>query len=380
MKKNIVFVIESLGLGGAERSLVTLLQNMDYNTFCADLIVFKGAGIFEKFVPNEVTIIYKSFPRLSFLEKVRFKLKRKLNIERQHHAQLFWTIIKSKFQIESKKYDIAVAYNQGFATYFVNQYVNASKKLAWLNIDYQKAGYKIEFDYLIYKNFDRVVAVSPEAKQGLENELRTINGNLDIEIVKDISDKKIIIQKSQLSAEFVFKKDKINIVTVGRLSKHKGLHLAVESCEKLVAKGYSIHWYIIGEGSERGNLEKQIKKKELAHNFTLLGMTDNPYPLMSMCDIYVQTSLFEGLGLTVIEASYLNKPIVCTNFSTVYGIMEDNVTGLIAEMNAVSIVSKIELLINDIDLKNRLVFNLSKKEDTDKNKTLEQISNLFELF
>lgn len=379
MKKNIVFVIESLGLGGAEKSLVTLLQNIDYNEFCVDLIVFNKEGIFKKFVPKEVTIIYKNFPQLSILERIRFKLNRKFNRAKQHHAQLFWTIIKSKFQNISKEYDIAIAYNQGFSTYFLERYVKATKKLAWLNIDYQKSGYKIEFDYLIYKNFASIVAVSAEAKQGLENELSKINKILNIEIVKDISDKKIIRQQSQVSTKLVFNKNEINIVTVGRLAKQKGLHLAIESCKKLVEKRYFVHWYIVGEGSERNILEKLIEKQELTNYFTLIGMTDNPYTYMNDCDIYVQTSLFEGLGLTVIEASYLNKPIVCTNFPSVYGILEDNVTGLIAEMNSDSIVSKIELLINDTDLKNRLVYNLSKKENEDKNKTLEQISNLFEL-
>ena len=57
--KNILFIIESLHCGGAEKSIVTLLQNIDYNEYQVDLILIKKGGEFEKFVPKEVNVIYK---------------------------------------------------------------------------------------------------------------------------------------------------------------------------------------------------------------------------------------------------------------------------------------------------------------------------------
>ncbi|TDD75932.1 glycosyltransferase [Flavobacterium caseinilyticum] len=374
--KHLVFVIESLDLGGAEKSLVTLLQNIDYKAYTVDLILFKKGGIFEQLVPREVIIIYNNSLQLNIVERIQYKLRKEFNSNGLHHAQLLWQIIQSNFKRENKEYDIAFAYSQGFTTYFVDQCIKASKKFAWLNTDYQKTGYEIEFDYPIYKNYDAVVAVSPEAKLTLENELNRIQQILSIKIIKDISDKIVIKQKSNEPLPIVFKTDTVNIVTVGRLSKDKGLHLAVESCEKLIDKGHSVHWYIVGEGTERDTLEELIKKKKLTKHVTLVGMTDNPYPYMKACSIYVQTSLFEGLGLTVIEAASLNKPIVCTNFPTVYGTLKDGETGLIAEMNSQSLTDKIELLINDSDLTNRLVTNLSQLENADKERTLLEFESL----
>lgn len=374
--KNLVFVIESLDLGGAEKSLVTLLQNIDYKKYNVDLILFKKNGVFEKLVPQEVTVLYKNSLKLTIIERFEYKLRKQFNRNNLHPAQVLWQIIQSNFKYETKEYDIAFAYSQGFTTYFVDRYIKASKKFAWLNTDYQKTGYKIEFDYPIYKNYDGVVAVSPQSKQTLENELNRIQKKLKIKIIKDISDKKVIIQKSHEPFPNVFKTNTINIVTVGRLSKDKGLHLVVESCRKLVDKSYFIHWYIVGEGTERATLEKLIKKQELTKHITLVGMIDNPYLYMKACDIYAQTSLFEGLGLTVIEAAYLNKPIVCTNFPAVYDTLKDGETGLIAQMNSDSLTDKIELLINDMDLKNRLVNNLSKLENADKEQTLMQFECL----
>lgn len=376
VKKSLVFIIESLQLGGAEKSLVTLLQNLDYTKYQVDLILFKKDGIFNKYVPEQVNIISVELSKLNLIQRLNYKIQRQFNFTKKHHAQILWSIINSKFNASNKVYDFAIAYNQGFVTYYTSQFIQASVKFAWINTDYQKAGYKIKFDYPIYRQYRKVVVVSPEAKTGLENELSKINQKLEIEVIKDITDKKILLLQSEEKLNVPFNSSQINIVTVGRLSKPKGLHLAIESCKKLIDKGYKIHWYIVGEGSERNHLEKLISKNEIEKYITLTGMTDNPYPYMKACDIYVQTSLFEGLGLTVIEAALLNKPIVTTNFPTAYGIINDEETGLIAEMNSDSIVTQIERYLNDQELKKKIIFNLSQQKNKDKEVTLNKVEKL----
>lgn len=375
--KKIVFVIESLHLGGAEKSLVTLLQNLDPKVFDIDLIIFNKKGLFRNFVPDYVNCIELGFPKLSMVERLHFFIKRKL-VSKEHNAQLLWPIIENKLKQVSKKYDIAIAYNQGFATYFVNTFLLAYKKYAWINTDYKKAGYSILFDYPIYSNFDKIVTVSPEAKNGLIEELDRINKKLPIQIIKDITDKKIVEHQANDNQKVKFDHNVMNIVSVGRLALQKGFFMAIESCKSLISKGHNIKWYVIGEGNERENLEKLIKEYRLENNFFLLGADPNPYPYMKNSSIYVQTSLFEGLGLTVIEASLLNKPIVSTNFPTIHGIIKEEETGLIAEMNAESISKQVERLILDKELKNKLIYNLSLKEDTDKENSLTKVYNLFE--
>ena len=91
------------------------------------------------------------------------------------------------------------------------------------------------------------------------------------------------------------------------------------------------HWYIIGEGSERSVLERNIANRELQDYISLLGFRENPYPYIREAYVYVQTSEFEGLGRTLIEASVLNRPIVSTNFPTAYGILKDRDDALIVE-------------------------------------------------
>ncbi len=371
--KKVLFVIESLHLGGAEKSLVTLFHNLDYDKFEVDLIIFKDGGIFKKFVPKQVNIILKSYPDLTFKDRFLFKVSKLIYKSKYHAAQLFWKIINTKLESHSSAYDIAIAYNQGFSTYYVEKKIQAQKKYAWLNTDYQKAGYAIKFDFPIYQSFEKIVAVSQEAKQSLQNELNSINEDLSIEVIKDIVDEKIIKKQSKETIEIEFKKTDINIVTVARLIKYKGLHLAIESCKKLIDNGHKINWYLIGEGIERNKLKALIKTYQLEKNFFLLGEKENPYPYIKACDIYVQTSLFEGLGLSVIEASILEKPIICTNFPTAFSIIKHNETGLICDMDSDSISKNIEKLIENRALKEKFIENLHKVKNKDKEITLEKI-------
>jgi glycosyltransferase involved in cell wall biosynthesis len=375
--RKIVFIIESVHLGGAEKTLITLLQNLDYSQYKVDLITFKEGGIFRDLIPAEVNSIVLNFPKLSLWNRLKFLIKKR-TLKEHHTAQLFWPIIKKYFEIWPDKYDIAISYNQGFSTYFASEFIQAERKFAWLNTNYKLARYNIKFDYKFYKKFDKVVCVSNEV-QMIFNEILT-NHNLKLETItiKDIVEKQEIVNKSTEPIDEVFNPTYINIVSVGRLAKPKAFDLAIDCCHILICKGYKINWFIIGEGQERSMLEQKINKLNLVDNFFLLGAKKNPYPYVSKCDIFVQTSIFEGLGTTLIEASLLNKPIVTTNFPSAYSIIKHEETGLICEMDANAILEQIERLIVDQELRQKLVSNLESQENNDKNTTMNQITQLLE--
>ncbi len=377
--KNVAIIIESLNLGGAEKSLVTVLNYIDYSKYKVDLILFNTGGVFESFLPKEVAIIKKDYPRLNYLDRFVFKIKTLFNLKSLHSAQIFFEIIRPKLIKHPPVYDIAIAYNQGFSTYYTALFISSKIKFTWLNTDYKSAGYKIGQDYFYYSHYNSVIAVSEFTKEVFIKELETNKLKLPIQVIKDITDINVLESQSEKKLEVDFSKHSISIVTVGRLSKHKGLHLAVETCKKLVDKGYDVCWYVVGEGSERKNLVKLIKEYGLEDKFILLGMTNNPYPYIKNCTIYVQTSLFEGLGLSLIEAAYLKKPIVTTNFPTSYSILQDGYTGLISKMNSESITEKIEIYLKDKDFMKLIVDNLSKKEHSDTLISIEKINLLLNM-
>ena len=152
-------------------------------------------------------------------------------------------------------------------------------------------------------------------------------------------------------------------LSVGRLEYQKGYDLAVRVCKKLVEKELKFKWFILGDGSERRKIEKEIENQELQNTMFILGIKMNPYPYFKNCDIYIQTSRHEGYVTTVTEAKVFNRPIICTDVSGAREQIEDGVTGFVVDFNIDEIVEKIYLLSKDNSLRNSFIKNtLSRNE------------------
>lgn len=369
MKKSLLFVIDSLVCGGAEKSLVSLLPLIDYSRYDVDLLIFARGGVFEKYVPGEVNVIqYDLFgssriDKLNrFLHQLYFSALLRLHPER-HGAENRWRAIHNVVKPMKKQYDIAVAYQQGFPTFFVATKVKAWKKLAWVNVNIFAAGYDMNYCKQFYDKVDRIVPVSQKLLDLLVKKCTWTRDK--VSCIYDIVNPGMI---KKLCAESIPEKvlfdDGISIVTVGRLSKQKNYFLAVDAARILKDRGLRFKWFFVGSGGMRMALENRIQEQNLEQNVILLGLKENPYPYMARADIYVQTSSFEGFGLTIAEAKILHKPIVSTNFDVVYDQIVNGENGLIALMNPEDVAEKIQELVNDKALKNRLVENLKKEENT----------------
>lgn len=377
MKKKLLFVIDSLEIGGAEKSLISLLNMLDSSLFEVDLLLFKEGGDLERYVPKYINILpvpdYYRFlknEKFEFGKNIKFlhhRLKtsfylriNSLKIRRLHSEQVVYKSIHKIFDVIDKKYDAAIAYSQGMPTYFVANKVNALKKLAWINTDYVNTLYDKEIDYESYKFINKIITVSKNTKDsvaGIREEYRK-----KAEIILDIVNPNMIQNLASENKVLEYEHSCINILTVGRLVSAKAYDKAIEVAKLLKNAGYNFKWFVLGEGPDRENLQQLIKKDDLTDYFILLGKKLNPYSYMKKCDIYVQTSIKEGFGLTVCEAKILKRPIVCTNFPTAREIINDGVDGLIVEHDIESIYNGIKKYIDDSHFKEKIMKKLSSIE------------------
>lgn len=381
-KTNLLFVIDSLSCGGAEKSLVTLLGLIDPNQFNIDLSLHSRGGIFEKLVPSFVNVntieINKGYLNLKYqVARFYFKFFRLFNTNKKmHNAQLYWKSFSQCHKVIAKKYDIAIAYGQGFSTYFISDKVEANIKYSWLNNDYIKAGYNLKFDIPFYSLYNKIVVVSEENEKVFQQCLKASGVAFTTVVIRDIVDDIEINFKSRLPIELVNSKESLVITTVGRLIPQKGLSLAIKACKLLIDKGKNVKWFVVGEGHEREALEELIRTYNLKENFILLGLKENPYPYIKMADIYVQSSVFEGLCITLIEARLLQKAIVTTNFPSAYGTIDHNRTGLICEMNPESIAESITRFLDEENLKEQIITNLMNQQNIEKELALVRFNEL----
>lgn len=390
--KKLLIVINSLDIGGSEKSLISLLNLVDYNEYQVDLLMIKKGGDFDSYIPSQVNVLdipeYYQFLKgnmnFSMYKKIlyyiiRIKCSMDLRINKilnykMNNQQIFYKNQKYILEDIPQKYDIAIAYAQGFPTYLVADKVTARKKIAWINCDYRFTSYDKKMDKKFYNSIDKIIAVSDTGKQSIIS----INPKYKdkIEVIKDVLDPSLIAKMAD-EYEVNFSSDFINIVTVARLVMgYKGYDIAIEAAKNLRELDIKFKWYVIGDGPDREKIEQLILKYNLQNHFILLGSKKNPYPYMKKCDIYVQTSRVEGLGLTVIEAKMLKSLIVTTNFSTASEIIDDNDTGLIVNINGEDVTRGILQYITNFKLKETIKNNLLKLKTEDFNDEIKKIKEL----
>lgn len=381
MKKNILFVIDSLALAGAEKSLVTLLSLIDYSKYKVDLQLFSYGGELEQLLPKEVNLLskldYMEFTSLSLKQAIiegifKFKLNyllarikfslilRKGKFDNKAKARLFWETNKNCIEESKQEYDIAIAYAQGVPTFYVADKIKAKKKYAWINTSYQLEGIEKVYQKNKYEKFDKIVPVSDSAKEIFENVYPEFANRL--EIIYDINNPKIMVEMSKIGKTLPKIKNSIKILTIGRLDRNKGYDIALDACKILRDRGIEIKWYVLGKGPLKEEIESRIKELGLEDYFILLGVTSNPYGYIKSADIYVQTSRFEGFGLAIAEARILNVPVVTTEFDAVYNQMVQRKNGIVTQMNGESVAEGIIELIENQELRESIVEYLKNEK------------------
>lgn len=388
MKKNILFVINSLGLGGAEKSLTSLLNVMDYSRYSVDLLMFNPGGMFMTLLPKEVNIL----PQLDFLksnQSIKMQVLRPKYLlaritasiglrcnkgkNKLHPAQCYWKYAGFAFDVLPGHYDAAIAWGQGNPTHYVAKKVQAARKIAIINVNYEGAGHKKSFDRCYYREYNYIATVSDD----LCKMSKRVFPEFEDKMVPlyDINNGDMIAKMAEEENPFTGEPAPVKIVTVGRLVEQKGYDLAVDVAEILKQQGICFKWFFVGEGPERTRIENRIARANLEEQVVLVGAKDNPYVYMKHADIYVQTSRFEGYCLTLGEARMLNTPVVSTNFDVVYNQLRDGENGLIVEMNPKAIADAIQRLWNDSELRNHIVEELK----AEKKGNTEEIEKFYQL-
>ena len=380
MKKKLLFVIESLGIGGAEKSLVTLLNLMDYSKYDVDLLLFSAGGAFQSLLPPEVRLLplpsffkYSSVPWSHLGEKL--KKPRMLLAQARYSialrcgwhsnaekAVLFWKAGRRCFAPLSGSYDVAIAYAQGIPTFYVADCVKAERKAAWINVTYKPSGKYLDYNKSYYSRMDTVNAVSESVYEQIKDTFGFADSKLTT--IKDILDPDFARKMAEMPspAGQDMTGSGVKILTVGRLAAMKGHSLAIDAAKILKENGIDFTWYAVGDGALRGTLEEQIKQNGLTGQFVLLGARSNPYPYYAACDLYVQSSRYEGFGITLSEAKMFRKPIVTTNFDAVGAQCVNEENALIVDISAEGIADGILRMLSDTELREHCVANLAKEK------------------
>lgn len=304
-----MFIIRSLGGGGAQRVATILLHHIDKGRFEPALIMVKKEGPYLAEVPDGVSVIdlKAKRARYAFLKIVRLIRKRRPDVVFSSQGYINLLIAISIPLLPRKTHFIARETN---IPSLVNKQSRYWRLLSLLYRNY-------------YKRFDTIICQSEDMKQDLvayagiqEAKLRVIHNPINFPQIE----KKMSVRKT------CFPAGKKNILAAGKFMHQKGFDLLLHAFSQIADP--NVHLTILGEGPEEENLRSMTYRLALGDRVTFPGFTSNPYVYMRQADLFVLSSRFEGLPNVVLEANACGTPVVAFDCpGGISEIIEEGVNG-----------------------------------------------------
>ncbi len=289
-----MFILPALHGGGAERVMLTLVKYIDRSKFTPIFVLLKKEGKFLGQVPSDIEIIDLQASQARYaifkIAKIIKKQKPDIVFSTLGHLNLLMAMIRPFFSKKIK---------------FISRESNT------VSVENQGEKYPRLFDFLyksIYNNFDLIITQSEYMKKDLVDNYQT-DPSKTVVIYNPVDIENIENRLTKFKKTF-FDNKKINLLAVGRLSHQKGFDILIKTISLLDEK---YHLTILGEGEDKESLINQIKTLKLDNRITLAGFTNNPYPYMLYCDLFILSSRYEGLPNVVLETNTCGTPVVAVN-------------------------------------------------------------------
>lgn len=378
-KPRILILIHYLEIGGAEISLIGLLNVIDKSKYDIDLFIYSHQGELMQLIPEGVNLL-PEIPKYSTLErsmkevlregyvdivvarllaKIRHRIYRRTHKITGEDASIFQYVANCTTPLLPKisdiEYDLAISF---LAPHNIClDKVRAKKKVAWIHTDYTKIHINKRLEFPYWEPFDYIASISKASTKAFIKCFPEL-ANKVFEIENILAQTFVQQRATPSISEFSHKEGTVNLLSIGRFCTAKNYDNLPFICKHLVDMGVDVRWYIIGFGSDEPLIRAKIAEAGVEERVIILGKRSNPYPYIKACDIYVQPSRYEGKSVTVREAQMLYKPVVVTNYPTAPSQIEDGVDGVIVPMDNRGCAEGIKVLIDNKELQNRIIEHL----------------------
>ncbi len=337
--KKILIVNNNLDIGGIQKSLINLLQDI-HDEYEVTLLLFSRSGGFLKDVPENVKIITpQSQYRMMGLTKDELKRSPHLFILKaflMKFAQIFSRRSAMKilgvFQKKISGYDAIISYTHlpshkfflnGCGDFVLDKTV-CSNKICIIHCDYLNSGYMTKQNNAEYAEFNRIACCSDSVKD------RFIQGsgiNPDkVYTLRNFFD--LNINRLAFDSPYLYDDNYINLISVSRLSREKGIDRAIDALFN--SKRTDIRYYIVGDGPQKRFLMDKIKKYNMEEQIFLLGEDKNPYKYMLNADYLLVPSLHEAAPMVFDEAKIIGLRVISTNTTSAEEMIGDS-NGIVCE-------------------------------------------------
>lgn len=382
--KKILIVSQAMELGGAERALLGLLENIDTNTYEVDLFLMRHTGELMDQIPGNIHLLpeIKAYAALAvsmktvlkqgeipvLLSRMYAKMKarqriRQLDIRGDNaveleysHKYTAWTMPT----ISEKKYDLVISFLTPH--YFAAQKTTAKKKIAWIHTDYSTVQIDVESELSMWSKFDWIASISDEVTSGFLKTFPSLKDKMIlVENIMPTTHIQALIDQDNVEKEMTGEDD-IKLLSIGRFCTAKNFDNVPEICKNIREQGLNVTWYLIGYGGDEALIRQKIQEHGMEDHVIVLGKKSNPYPYIKACDVYVQPSRYEGKCVAVREAQMLGKPVIITDYSTSSSQLENGVDGVIVPMDNESSAKGIVDILRNPQFMEKLRDNCNQRD------------------
>ena len=342
-RKKVLFLVESLAGGGAEKVLSTVVEHVDHSAFDITVCCIVRTGVYVDQIEKHSKLVPVIKDSKSLIGRIRYRMI--------YNFLPPWLTYRLFIP---KGHDVEVAFIEGMATRIIGNSGSRSRKIAWVHTDllnnhWTGIAYKDgQEEYRTYKRFDEIVCVSNTVKDSLE----ALYPELDcLRVMYNPVDEGRIHQMALAPCrEDLFHKGEITLVSLGRLVPQKGYDRLLPVLKKLHDEGFSFEMNILGEGPERPLLEQIISDNEMGGYVHLPGFIDNPYPYLNESDLFVCSSRSEGYSTAVTEALILGVPVLTTECSGMKELLDCGKFGLIVDNDDKALYQGLHSFLSDHQL------------------------------
>ena len=376
-KIKILFRHRSMEMGGVEKVMLSILNNLDKEKFDMTVLLSLNQGELRNEFPHHVRKIYlvdgkEDLSTNPVLQKIQL-LQRKWKLEkfRKNPEKIDRKILKNEFDVE-----IAMTYND-FESVLQSSNKN-SKKIGWFHseIDLPKLQPLVPKILEHFPQFDQMIYCSEKIRNIMHQEHPKLHYPKEEVIINAIPIEEIKQKADEKIPDFG---EKLVFVSVGRLHTRKGYHKLMDAHHQFIKEGFQHSILIIGDGEELPNLLSQQKKLGVEETFTLAGNKMNPYPYIKNADFFILPSESEAWPLVIAEALILKKPIIATKVGDIEMMIDDQKTGYLIDYKTEEIYAAMKEFITNKTLVEDIKKNLENIENQfDNQKIFNQIEEMID--
>ena len=376
-KIKILFRHRSMEMGGVEKVMLSLMNNLDREKFEMTVCLNLNQGELRDEFPSHVRKVYltdgkEDFSKNKIIQKIQlFQRRQKLEKLRKNPEIVDREYLKENYDIE-----IGMTYNDFEPV--LNSSNKNSKKVGWFHSEIQVPKLQPLVPKILehFPQFHYMIYCSEKIKNLMHEHYPNLNYPKESVIINAIPIEEI---KQKANADFLLPNAESNIfVSVGRLHTRKGYHKLMDAHKKLLNEGFQHTVIIIGDGEELPNLLEQQKNLGVQKSFVFAGNQMNPYPFIKNADFFIMPSESEAWPLVIAEALILQKPIIATKVGDVESMIEDRKTGYLIDYDTNEIYVAMKEFLTNEKLVSDLRENLTAIEKQfDNKKIFDEVEEIF---